>query len=87
MRSLVDEAAVPVTYKCFAGTIHSFMILAGVIDLGHAALLPIARLVFVLTMRFALDKHAGRGGKNPVAGSVGTRTEHVLLAALETPLL
>jgi acetyl esterase len=34
----LEEAGVPVTYKCFAGTIHSFMILAGVIDLGHAAL-------------------------------------------------
>ena len=45
---LVDEAAlharrlqaagVTVRYECFAGTIHSFMILAGVIDLGYAAL-------------------------------------------------
>jgi acetyl esterase len=45
---LVDEAAhyarrlrdagVPVTYKCFEGTIHSFMIMAGVISRGYSAL-------------------------------------------------
>jgi acetyl esterase len=45
---LVDEAAhyaqrlrdagVPVTYRCYEGTIHSFMIMAGVISLGYSAL-------------------------------------------------
>jgi acetyl esterase len=45
---LVDEAAhyaqrlrdagVPVTYRCFDGTVHSFMIMAGIISLGYSAL-------------------------------------------------
>jgi acetyl esterase len=34
----LQEAGVPLTYRCFAGTIHSFMIMAGVISLGYTAL-------------------------------------------------
>jgi len=34
----LQEAGVPVTYRCFAGTLHSFMIMAGVISLGYEAL-------------------------------------------------
>jgi len=56
---LVDEAAhygqrlraagVAVTYECFAGTVHSFMIMAGVISLGYAALdLVAARIASLL---------------------------------------
>jgi acetyl esterase len=32
------EAGVAVSYRCFPGTIHAFMILAGVIGLGYEAL-------------------------------------------------
>jgi acetyl esterase len=45
---LVDEAdhyarrlrgaGVPATYRCYEGTIHSFMIMAGIINLGYSAL-------------------------------------------------
>jgi acetyl esterase/lipase len=55
---LVDEAAhyaqrlkqagVPVTYKCFEGTIHSFMIMAGVISRGYSALNLVAQHVLAL---------------------------------------
>jgi acetyl esterase len=34
----LQEAGVPLTYRCFEGTIHSFMIMAGVISLGYTAL-------------------------------------------------
>lgn len=34
----LEQAGVPVTYKCFAGTVHSFMIMAGIISLGYQAL-------------------------------------------------
>jgi len=34
----LKSAGLPVTYKCFPGTIHSFMIMAGLITLGYSAL-------------------------------------------------
>jgi acetyl esterase len=34
----LSDAGVPVTYRCFEGTIHSFMIMAGKISLGYSAL-------------------------------------------------
>jgi acetyl esterase len=34
----LQEAGVPLTYRCFEGTVHSFMIMAGAISLGYTAL-------------------------------------------------
>jgi acetyl esterase len=42
------EAQVPVTYECFAGTIHAFMIMAGAIDLGYTALDLVAEHILAI---------------------------------------
>ena len=42
------RAGVPVDYRCFRGTVHSFMILAGAISLGYRALDEIAERVKAL---------------------------------------
>jgi acetyl esterase len=42
------EAQVPVTYECFAGTIHAFMIMAGAIDLGYTALDLVAERILAI---------------------------------------
>jgi acetyl esterase len=44
----LEQAGVPVTYKCFEGTIHSFMIMAGVISRGYSALNLVAQHVHAL---------------------------------------
>ena len=44
----LEQAGVPVAYKCFAGTVHSFMIMAGVISLGYEALELVADRIATL---------------------------------------